>query len=169
MIKRCVEIPQVIMSSDYNIPPKVEMPMFLRRMKFVFQPFEYLEQNAQIYGDTFSLPQKDGTSTVYFGQPEALEQIFTADATSLETGRGSRILKFLVGNNSVLLSHGDRHQRQRKLLAPAFHGDRMRAYGMTLCEIAQQVSDEWRNDKAFNIRESMQEITLRVILRAVFG
>ena len=64
MIKRCVEIPQVIMSSDYNFPPKVEMPMFLRRMKFVFQPFEYLEQNAQIYGDTFSQPQKEGTSTV---------------------------------------------------------------------------------------------------------
>lgn len=157
------------MTSSYNLPPAVEMPKFLRRMKFVFQPFEYLEQNAQLYGDSFSLPQKDGTSTVYFGQPEALEQIFTADANSLETGRGSRILKFLVGDNSLLILQGDRHQRQRKLLAPPFHGDRMRAYGMTMCEIAQQVSDEWQTGKPFNIRESMQEITLSVILRAVFG
>ncbi|WP_044291023.1 cytochrome P450 [Rivularia sp. PCC 7116] len=157
------------MTSNYNLPPTVEMPIFLRRMKFIFQPFQYLEQNAQLYGDTFSLPQKDGSSTVYFGQPEALQQIFTADPKSLETGRGSRILRFLVGDNSVLLLHGDRHQRQRKLLTPPFHGDRMRAYGMTICEIAQQVSDEWQTEKPFNIRESMQEITLSVILRAVFG
>ncbi|MDY6901817.1 MAG: cytochrome P450, partial [Cyanobacteriota bacterium] len=157
------------MTSTYNLPPAVEMPKFIRRMKFVFQPFEYLEQNAQTYGDTFSLPHKDGSTTVYFGQPKALEQIFTADTKSLETGRGSRILKFLVGDNSVLLLQGNRHQRQRKLLAPPFHGDRMRAYGMTMREIAQQVSDEWNTGKPFNIRESMQEITLEVILRAVFG
>jgi cytochrome P450 len=157
------------MTSNCNLPPAVEMPKFLRRMKFVFQPFEYLEQNAQLYGDSFSLPQNDGTSTVYFGQPEALEQIFTADANSLETGRGSRILKFMVGDNSLLLLYGDRHSRQRKLLAPPFHGDRMRAYGITMGEIAQQVSDEWETGKPFNIRESMQEITLSVILRAVFG
>ncbi|MGB3757404.1 MAG: cytochrome P450 [Rivularia sp. (in: cyanobacteria)] len=157
------------MTSNHNLPPTVEMPIFLRRMKFVFQPFEYLEQNAQIYGDTFNLQHKDGSNTVYFGQPKALEQIFTADTNSLETGRGSRILKFLVGDNSVLLLHGDRHQRQRKLLSPPFHGDRMRAYGMTMGEIAQQVSDEWETGKPFSIRESMQEITLSIILRAVFG
>ena len=157
------------MTSTYNLPPAVEMPKFLRRMKFVFQPFEYLEQNAQTYGDSFSIPQKDGSGVVYFGQPKALEQIFTADTNSLETGKGSRILKFLVGDNSVLLLHGSRHQRQRKLLAPPFHGDRMRAYGVTMGEIAQQVSNEWKTGEAFNIRESMQEITLSVILRAVFG
>ncbi|MEL6165312.1 MAG: cytochrome P450, partial [Cyanobacteria bacterium J06628_3] len=61
------------------------------------------------------------------------------------------------------------HHRQRKLLAPPFHGDRMRAYGMTMREIAEQVSDEWKTGQSFNIRESMQEITLSVILRAVFG
>jgi cytochrome P450 len=31
------------------------------------------------------------------------------------------------------------------------------------------VSNEWQIGKPFNIRESMQEITLRVILRVVFG
>ncbi|MEM7578903.1 MAG: cytochrome P450 [Cyanobacteria bacterium P01_A01_bin.80] len=157
------------MTSSYNLPPKVEMPVLLRRMKFVFQPFEYLEQSAQAYGDSFTISSKDGGDVVYLSKPEAMQKIFTADNNSLETGRGSRILKFLVGDNSLLLLHGDRHQRQRKLLTPPFHGDRMRAYGTTMCEIAQQVSDEWKMGKPFNIRESMQEITLSVILRAVFG
>ncbi len=157
------------MTSSYNLPPSPEMPILLRRMKFVFQPLKYVEDFARAYGDSFSLPTKDGNNTVYFSQPEALEKIFTADANILEAGRGNRILKFLIGDNSMILLDGDRHQRQRKLLAPPFHGDRMRAYGMTMCEIAQQVSDEWQTGKPFNIRESMQEITLSVILSAVFG
>ncbi len=157
------------MTSSYNLPPSPEMPILLRRMKFVFQPLEYLEDFAQAYGDRFSLPTKDGNNTVYFSDPQAMEQIFTADANTLEAGRGNRILKFLVGDNSLILLDGEIHQRQRKLLAPPFHGDRMRAYGMTICEIARQVSDQWQTGKPFNIRESMQEITLSVILSAVFG
>ncbi|MBE9212432.1 cytochrome P450 [Plectonema cf. radiosum LEGE 06105] len=156
------------MTSSYNLPPSGKMPIFLRRMKFVFQPLEYLEDFAQAYGDSFSLPTKDGNNTVYFSQPEALEQIFTADTNFLKTG-GNSILKFLVGDNSLILLNGDRHQRQRKLLTPPFHGDRMRTYGMTIWEIAERVSDKWGSGKPFNIRESMQEITLSVILRAVFG
>lgn len=157
-----------MMTSSYNLPPSSEMPIFLRRMKFVFQPLQYLEDFAQAYGDSFSLPTKDGNNTVYFSQPEALEQIFTANANCLKTG-GNSILKFLVGDNSLILLNGDRHQRQRKLLSPPFHGDRMRTYGVTICEIAERVSNEWGTAKLFNIRESMQEITLSVILRAVFG
>lgn len=157
------------MSSNYNLPPKIEMPIFLRRIKFVFQPLKYIEDFAGIYGDSFTLQSQDGTMVVYFSQPEAMEKIFTADGNSVQAGRGAQILRFLVGDNSVLLLDGDRHMRQRKLLAPPFHGDRMRAYGMTMCEIAQQVSDKWQAGKPFNIRESMQEITLRVILKAVFG
>ncbi|BAY04109.1 cytochrome P450 [Anabaena cylindrica PCC 7122] len=61
------------------------------------------------------------------------------------------------------------HQRQGQLLAPPFHGERMRTYGQYIQEITQQVSDNWQIGKPFNIRESMQEITLRVILRVIFG
>jgi cytochrome P450 len=45
----------------------------------------------------------------------------------------------------------------------------MRAYGQTICEISREVSDNWKIGKPFNIRQSMQEISLRVILRLVFG
>lgn len=45
----------------------------------------------------------------------------------------------------------------------------MRAYGEAIREITQQVSNEWSIGQPFKIRASMQEITLRVILRAVFG
>lgn len=157
------------MKPTYNLPDGPKMPVFLRRMKFVFQPLEYVEDFAKAYGDHFTLWGRNDSQMVYFSHPQALQQIFTADSSQLEVGRGNRILKFMLGSNSLLLLDGDSHQRQRQLLTPPFHGDRMRAYGETIGEITQQVTDEWKVGKPFHIRTPMQEITLRVILRVVFG
>ncbi|ARV58185.1 cytochrome P450 [Nostocales cyanobacterium HT-58-2] len=161
-----------------NLPNGPKMPVFLRRLKFIFQPVEYVEGFAKKYGDTFTLWGRNDSPLVYFSHPQALQQIFTADSGLLDAGRGNQDLRFLLGSNSLLLLDGDRHQSQRQLLTPPFHGDvsrqdpkglRMRAYGETIREITQQVGDEWKMGQSFNIRASMQEITLRVILRVVFG
>ncbi|MEH1767546.1 cytochrome P450 [Nostoc sp.] len=158
------------MTTTYNLPDGPQMPRWLRMIKFISQPVKYVDDFAKIYGDTFTIRSVHSDNhLVYFSQPQALEQIFTADSSHFEVGRGNVGLRFLLGDRSFMLSDGDRHQRQRQLLAPPFHGERMRAYGEEIREITQKVSNEWQIGKPFNIRESMQEITLRVILRVVFG
>ncbi|WP_392534533.1 cytochrome P450 [Nostoc sp. C117] len=158
------------MTTTYNLPDGPEMPRWLRIIKFIAQPIEYIDDFAKIYGDTFTIKSNRGDNhIVYFSQPEALEQIFTADSSYFEVGRGNIGLRFLLGDRSFMLSDGHRHQRQRQLLAPPFHGERMRAYGEEIRKITTEVSNEWQIGKPFKIRESMQEITLRVILRVVFG
>lgn len=162
--------PQSPMTTTYNLPNGPQMPRWLRMIKFISQPVKYVDDFAKIYGDTFTIRSVHSDNhLVYFSQPQALEQIFTADSSHFEVGRGNIGLRFLLGDRSFMLSDGDRHQRQRQLLAPPFHGERMRAYGEEIREITRQVSNEWQIGKPFNIRESMQEITLRVILRVVFG
>ncbi len=157
------------MTVTTNLPDGPNMPRFLRLIKFITQPVQYLEDFAQVYGDNFAILGRDDKHLVYFSHPKAFEEIFAADASHFETGRGNQILKFLLGDSSLILLDGDRHQRQRNLLTPPFHGERMRAYGEAIRQITQQVSNEWNIGKPFNIRDSMQEITLRVILRVVFG
>ncbi|WP_193198253.1 cytochrome P450 [Nostoc sp. MG11] len=158
------------MTAISNLPDGPKMPRFLRLLKFIGQPVKYVDDFAKLYGDTFAIRSSRGDNhIVYFSQPQALEQIFTADSSHFEVGRGNAGLRFLLGDRSFMLADGDRHQRQRQLLAPPFHGERMRAYGQDIRKITQQVSDEWLIGKPFDIRESMQEITLRVILQVVFG
>jgi cytochrome P450 len=106
---------------------------------------------------------------VFFSNPNAIGQIFTTPPEQFEVGRGNEILRPLLGEQSLIMLDGDRHRRQRRLLMPPFHGDRMRAYGKLICEIAEQVTSEWVLDQPFSIRPSMQTISLRVILQAVFG
>lgn len=157
------------MTAISNLPSVSQAPYLLRLLKFITQPIKYVEDYAQVYGDTFSIIGKNDVPIVYFSTPEALQQLFTADPQQFETGRGNQGLKFLLGVNSLILLDGERHQRQRQLLAPPFYGERMRAYGETIREITQQVSNNWQLSKPFNIRASMQDISLRVILRVVFG
>ncbi|GAB1540215.1 cytochrome P450 [Scytonema sp. NUACC21] len=156
------------MQGTYNLPDGPQIPLFVRLMKFIFQPLEYVEGLAKTYGDSFTVWGAKGTPIVYFTQPQALQQIFAGDANS-DAGRGNQGLEFLMGSNSLLLLDGERHQRERQLLTPPLHGDRMRAYGDTICEVTHQVIDSWKMGKPLVIRTSMQEISLRVILRVVFG
>ncbi|BAY43024.1 cytochrome P450 [Scytonema sp. HK-05] len=157
------------MRATNNLPDGPNMPVILRLIKFIFQPLEYVEDFAKTYGDNFTIWGRNDSHKVYFSHPQALQQIFTADSSQLEGGKGNMILKFLVGANSLLLLDGNSHQRQRQLLTPPFHGERMRAYGETICEITHRVTDSWKIGKPFSIHASMQEITLRIILRVVFG
>ncbi len=157
------------MTVTYNLPDGPKLPRYLRMVKFITQPVKYVEDFAQVYGDNFTIWNRGDKHIVYFSHPQALEQIFSSNVNCFRSGGGGGGLGFLLGDNSVIILDGDRHQRQRQLLTPPFHGERMRAYGETIRKITQQVSNEWTIGKPFNIRASMQEITMRVILRVVFG
>jgi cytochrome P450 len=54
-------------------------------------------------------------------------------------------------------------------MMPPFHGERMRSYGQLIAQITEEVISEWRVGQPFSVRESMQPISMRVILGAVFG
>jgi cytochrome P450 len=128
-----------------------------------------LDDYAQQYGDIFKIGGEKSPPFVYLSNPEAIKAIFTGDTEQFDSGRGNGILRFLLGEQSLVLLDGDRHMRQRRLLLPPFHGDRVRAYSQLICDITEQVTQEWTPGKPFLVRPFMQEITLRVILQAVFG
>ncbi len=75
----------------------------------------------------------------------------------------------MLGAHSLLTLDGEEHMRQRKLLLPPFHGERVRGYAELVAEIAGREVESWPLGRPFALRESMQRITLEVILRAVFG
>ena len=61
------------------------------------------------------------------------------------------------------------HLRQRKLLLPPFHGERVSSYGELIREITERDVESWPIGEPFALRPHTQQITLAVILRAVFG
>lgn len=149
-------------------PSKPLTPQVLRIISSIFRPTETLEGYARRYGDIFTLDAPGMTDLITCSKPQHIQEIFT-HASQFDSGRGNEMLRFMLGDQSLILLDGERHQRQRQLLTPPFHGDRMRAYGQLICDIAQRVVDEWAIGQPFRVRAPMQTITLRVILQAVFG
>ena len=153
-----------------KLPDGPKTAPWLQLIQWIADPLGYMETCAQGYGDVFTVRLgRVFPPLVFVSNPQAIQEIFTADPKRFDSGRSNRILQPLVGENSLFLLDGDRHQQQRRLLMPPFHGERMRAYGDLICAIAEQVSSKWVIDKPFSVRGAMQEITLRVILQAVFG
>lgn len=150
--------------------PGSKTPFWRRAPRLILRPLDYFEENYRRYGPVFRVGEGSPPS-IYVADPAVIQGIFQADASQFHVpaqnvGSG---LTFLLGNQSLLLLDGERHRRHRRLLMPPFHGDRMRAYGDVICGLTEQVMADWRPGEAFNLRAAMQDITLRVILKAVFG
>jgi cytochrome P450 family 135 len=79
------------------------------------------------------------------------------------------VLKPLLGERSVLTLDEPEHMRQRKLLLPPFHGDRMKLYGEVIATATDRAIAKWPVGEPFAVQPAMQAITLEVIMRAVFG
>ncbi|MBW4551708.1 MAG: cytochrome P450 [Aphanocapsa sp. GSE-SYN-MK-11-07L] len=144
-------------------------PALVQLLEWIFNPLGYLQTNHQKFGDCFQMHFTGFPPFVMVSHPEMIEQIFTAPASQFDVGNSNFLLLPTLGENSLLLLDGDRHQRQRQLLMPPFHGERMRAYGQLICQITEQVIDQWQLDQPFTLRDSMQEISLQLIIEAVFG
>lgn len=152
-----------------KLPDGPQKPSIWQMMQWVADPVGYMETNARRYGDVFTARFRSLGAIVFVSHPQAVQEILTADARSFDAGRGNGILMSLVGDNSLFLLDGERHKRERKLLMPPFHGDRMQTYGKLIVEITRQVMAQWQAGETFRVRSATQEITMRVILNAVFG
>ncbi|QLE58723.1 cytochrome P450 [Nostoc sp. TCL26-01] len=152
-----------------NLPDSPKMPKFMQLVQWIYNPLQLMEASAKAQGDCFTLWLTNKQPMVFLSNPQAIQQLFTTPLEQLDARGSAQLLQPLLGENSLLLLSGETHQRQRKLLTPPFHGDRMRAYGDIITGITKEVISTWKIDEPFSVRDSMQEIALRVILKTVFG
>ena len=152
-----------------SLPPGPKLPRLFQTLNWVRTPIPFMQQYAQEYGGCFTMRLIDAPPITLFSHPAAIKQILTASPEQAQAGKANVVLKPILGENSVLLLDGARHKRERKLLMPPFHGERMRLYGDIMREIADRSIDQWPVEQPFPIHERMQAITLDIILRTVFG
>jgi cytochrome P450 len=102
-------------------------------------------------------------------EPDALRELFTAPPDVLHPGEGARLLEPVVGANSVILLDEAPHLEQRRLLLPAFHGDRMERLSGLITELTERELASWPVGEPVVLHPRLQRLTLEIILRAVFG
>jgi cytochrome P450 len=138
-------------------------------MAFWTRPLASLERWRARYGKRFTIRLPAGPPFVMITEPDQVKQVFTAPADVLHPGEGARVLEPVVGSNSVLLLDEAAHMEQRKLMLPAFHGERMALLKDLMSEVAEREVLDWPRGTPIEMHPRMQALTLEVILRAVFG
>jgi cytochrome P450 len=139
-------------------------------VRFVRNPIDYLTDLQRRHGDAFTVPFPFLGRLVYFAHPDAIRAIFTGDPKLFHSGEAVEpILGPVVGAHSVFVLDEEAHMRERKLLLPPFHGERVRRYAQTFAEITEREVERWPLGAPFALRERMQSLTLEAILRTVFG
>jgi cytochrome P450 len=129
-----------------------------------------LERCGERYGDMFTLRFfPSGRQIVTVSGAELVKQVMTAPPEVAPSAAGISPLAPVMGRSSVLTLTGPEHIRQRRLLLPPFHGERMREYEEVIVEATRRDMAGWRLGSAMSLHEHTRAITLEVILRAVFG
>ncbi|HUQ83213.1 MAG TPA: cytochrome P450, partial [Gemmatimonadaceae bacterium] len=129
-------------------------------------PLAFLAGLRDEYGDIARVPL--GAETLYlFSHPDLVRDVLVTNHRNFHKGRGLERAKMLLGDG-LLTSEGDFHLRQRRLAQPAFHRQRIAAYGATMAKHAVARRDRWRDGLTIDAHEEMMALTLAIVGKTLF-
>jgi cytochrome P450 len=152
-----------------QLPPGPRLPAVWQTILAWRRPTALLERCRERYGRRFTLRVLGQPPFVVLSDPEDIKQVFMASPEVLHPGEGVRVLESIVGRNSVILLDEDAHLQQRKLMLPAFHGERMQRLAGVMQELVEHELARWPRGEAIALHPRLQRVTLEIILRVVFG
>ncbi len=149
-------------------PPGPRMPRALQAVGWTQRPLPWLERCHRRYGDIFTLRIRHYGDWVLLADPDDVKKVFTAGrAVGVDTA--NPLLGPLLGPRSVMLLEEPEHMTRRKLMLPSFHGQAVQADAEMMALVARQEIARWPAGEPFALWPRMQDITLDVVMRAVFG
>jgi cytochrome P450 len=155
---------------DAALPPGPREPAALQTLEWVARPTPFLRRCAAAYGEAFTIRLAfDDAPLVLVWHPDAVRAVYAADPEVARRGASPGPLRPVAGPRSILFADGQEHLRIRRMMLPAFHGERIAAYREVVREVAAEHVAAWPRGRPVEALGLMQELTLEVILRAVFG
>jgi cytochrome P450 len=154
-----------------RLPPGPRTPKVFQTVQFLVQNHSMFDKICERYGSnvvSVNLPHND--HAVVVNDPVLAKELFNTGTELVQrppSGNGS--IGGAFGPGSTFSLAGDEHRERRKLLAPPFHGKRMRSYDRIIEEEVEREIATWTEGQEFETLEPMLRITVGVILRAVFG
>ncbi len=152
-----------------GLPPGPRLPRAVQTAGFMFAGPRFIDACRRRYGDAVTFSTLFDSKFVMLFHPELIKELFQGPPEQLRAGEANVMLGPIVGERSVLLLDGAQHLRHRRLMSGPFHGRRMQAHADAMRRSTDLEIDSWPVGEPFALLGSMQSLTLRVILRAVFG
>src|SRR5213593_394640 len=145
-----------------KLPPGPRQPVTMQTLGWWTRPIVYMERCRARYGKRFTIRLLGTPPFVMLSDPDELKELFTAPPDVLHPGEGARILEPVIGRNSVILLDERAHMEQRKLMLPAFHGERMQRLSGLVAEVTARETARRPRDEAIALHPRLQALTLEI-------
>jgi cytochrome P450 len=126
----------------------------------------FLERTAREHGDVVPL-RFANMRFLLVAHPDAIEEVLVKQNKNFVKNVTEPVWWALLGNG-LLLSEGDFWIRQRRLMQPAFHRQRIAEYGRTMVAFTQRALEDWKDGQSRDIHEDMMRLTLEVVAKTLF-
>jgi cytochrome P450 len=146
--------------------PKRGLPgtTFLRFRK---NPLAYFERMAREFGD-ISYVRLGGENIFLLNHPDLIRDVLVAHHENFTKGRAFARTRKLLGEG-LLFSEGDFHLRQRRMIKPAFHHQRIAAFAEAMTRHAERLRSRWHDGGTLDVSNEMLRLTLAIVGEALFG
>src|SRR3954465_15370499 len=141
------------------LPAGPRAPRGVQMAAWLARPLWFAQQCRARYGDMFTV-KVEARPRVMLSDPAAIREVFPAPADLMRAGDANEILRPMLGPSSVLLLDGTEHMHQRKLMLPAFHGERLQRYREIMVEATERALAGWRAGEALALRPPPAPLTL---------
>jgi cytochrome P450 family 138 len=160
-------VPAADAPTTYRLPPGPKTPSLLNGIAFLFARNSLIRRLTATYGDALTMRMPTFGTMILVTRPDLVKAVYTAKPDVLHGGKNP--LGEILGPGSLFSMDEEQHLNERRMLLPPFHGERMRSYESIIEEEALREMASWPEGTEFASIDSFQKITLRIILRAVFG
>src|SRR5262249_12127462 len=129
-------------------------------------PLVFFTSLARQYGDVVQY-RMAGERVFLVSDPQYIKDILVTQNRTFTKSRGLERTRRILGNG-LLTSEGAVHLRQRRLMQPAFHRDRIAGYGATMVAYADRTRRDWRDGTTLDVAREMNRLTLSIVGKTLF-
>jgi len=152
-----------------ELPPTAPLPAVFQTLACRLWPLGYLERCRARYGSSFTVYPVDMSPLVFLADPHDIRALFAAPSDVLHAGAGGSVVAPLFGESSFVLREEGEHRCGRATVLPAFQRKVIAGYAEVIDELVEREAASWPRDIEFPIHPRLAALSLRIILRVVFG
>lgn len=150
-----------------NIPGPSSFIPFAHFYAMATRPLSFLTHTARTYGDisTFRIA---GQQLFLVNHPDLIRDVLVTNDRFFVKTRALQRARIILGDG-LLTSEGQSHLRQRRLMAPAFHRERIARYAEIIVRNSESVASSWSDGQTINVAHEMMRLTLAIVAESLFG
>jgi len=144
------------------------LPISGNVLAFRRDTLKFIRDAAKEYGDVVHFRFGPKRHVYMLNNPDLIKEVLVTKQAHFCKAKGLQVARAVVGDG-ILTSEGKKHMRQRRLMQPAFHRDRIAGYGDVMVRQSVELMEDWKDGEVRDIHQDMMKVTLAIITETMFG